>query len=156
MVLCDEPEDLTHVWGGEWTPTTEDPYIVLACWSCEIAEGITFANGYYLDTLNPEAVQAFIRMSYDPFQSLQEYFGTTIQGVFTDEPGLMIHDGFFGVEAIRTAVHDECYAHGLRLTEGMAERYQQENGYDLIPRLGALLYNMADGTGQRNSNIMIR
>ena len=92
--------------GWEWTPTTEDPYIVLACWSCEIAEGITFANGYYLDTLNPEAVQAFIRMSYDPFQSLQEYFGTTIQGVFTDEPGLMIHDGFFGVEAIRTAVHD--------------------------------------------------
>lgn len=148
-LLCDEPEDLTHVWGGEWTPTTEDPYIVLACWSCEIAEGITFANGYYLDTLNPEAVQTFIRMSYDPFQSLQEYFGTTIQGVFTDEPGLMIHDGFFGVEAIRTAVHDV----GATLpgmvfawTEGMAERYQQENGYDLIPRLGALLYNMADGS----------
>ncbi|WP_259445286.1 glycosyl hydrolase [Paenibacillus lautus] len=148
-MLCDEPEDLTHVWGREWTPTTEDPYIVLACWSCEIAEGITFANGYYLDTLNPEAVQAFIRMSYDPFQSLQEYFGTTIQGVFTDEPGLMIHDGFFGVEAIRTAVHDV----GATLpgmvfawTEGMAERYRQENGYDLIPRLGALLYNMADGS----------
>ncbi|WP_373456936.1 glycosyl hydrolase [Paenibacillus sp. MDMC362] len=148
-LLCDEPEDLTHVWGREWTPTTEDPYIVLACWSCEIAEGITFTNGYYLDTLNPEAVQAFIRMSYDPFQSLQEYFGTTIQGVFTDEPGLMIHDGFFGVEAIRTAVHDV----GATLpgmvfawTKGMAERYQQENGYDLIPRLGALLYNMVDGS----------
>lgn len=148
-LLCDAPEDLTHVWGREWTPTTEDPYIVLACWSCEIAEGITFANGYYLDTLNPEAVQAFIRMSYDPFQSLQEYFGTTIQGVFTDEPGLMIHDGFFGVEAIRTTVHDvSATLPGVVFawTEGMAERYQQENGYDLIPRLGALLYNMADGS----------
>lgn len=148
-LLCDEPEDLTHAWGREWTPTTEDPYIVLACWSCEIAEGITFAQGYYLDTLNPEAVQAFIRMSYDPFQSLQEYFGATIQGVFTDEPGLMIHDGFFGVEAIRTAVHDVAATlPGMVFawTEGMAERYQQENGYDLIPRLGALLYNMADGS----------
>ena len=61
----------------------------------------------------------------------------------------MIHDGFFGVEAIRTAVHDV----GATLpgmvfawSEGMGERYQQENGYDLIPRLGALLYNMADGS----------
>ncbi|MCT1403142.1 beta-galactosidase [Paenibacillus sp. p3-SID867] len=148
-LLHHEAEDLTHLWGQEWTPEAGGSYIVLACWSCEIAEGITFAQGYYLDTLNPEAVQTFIRMSYDPFQSLQEYFGTTIQGVFTDEPGLMIHDGFFGVEAIRTAVHDV----GATLpgmvfawTEGMAERYQQENGYDLIPRLGALLYNMADGS----------
>lgn len=148
-LLHHEAEDLTHLWGQEWTPEAGGSYIVLACWSCEIAEGITFANGYYLDTLNPEAVQAFIRMSYDPFQSLQKYFGATIQGVFTDEPGLMIHDGFFGVEAIRTTVHDV----GATLpgmvfawTEGMAERYQQENGYDLIPRLGALLYNMADGS----------
>ncbi|WP_339293422.1 glycosyl hydrolase [Paenibacillus sp. FSL W8-0187] len=148
-LLCDKPEDLTHEWGGDWTPTTEDSYIVLACWSCEIAEGITFAKGYYLDTLNPEAVQAFIRLSYEPFQSLQKYFGTTIQGVFTDEPGLMIHDGFFGVEAIRTTVHDvDATLPGMVFawTEGMAERYQQENGYDLIPRLGALLYNMADGS----------
>ncbi|WP_127595386.1 glycosyl hydrolase [Paenibacillus lautus] len=148
-LLCDDPEDLTHAWGGDWTPTTEDSYIVLACWSCEIAEGITFAQGYYLDTLNPEAVQAFIRMSYDPFQSLQKYFGATIRGVFTDEPGLMIHDGFFGVEAIRTTVHDVgATLPGLVFawTQGMAQRYRQENGYDLIPRLGALLYNMADGS----------
>ncbi|MFG1732537.1 glycosyl hydrolase [Paenibacillus sp. 843] len=147
-LLYDDPEDLTHAWGGDWTPTTEDSYIVLACWSCEIAEGITFAQGYYLDTLNPEAVQAFIRMSYDPFQSLQKYFGATIQGVFTDEPGLMIHDGFFGVEAIRTTVHDvTATLPGMVFawTQGMAQRYRQENGYDLIPRLGALLYNMADG-----------
>ncbi|MFB4324478.1 glycosyl hydrolase [Priestia sp. BR_2] len=149
-LLHEESEDLTHEWGRDWTPpNAEDSYVVLACWSCEIAEGITFANGYYLDTLNPEAVQAFIRMSYEPFLSLQKYFGTTIQGVFTDEPGLMIHDGFFGVEAIRTAVHDV----GATLpgmvfawSEGMGERYRQENGYDLIPRLGALLYNMADGS----------
>ncbi|WP_256720596.1 MULTISPECIES: hypothetical protein [Paenibacillus] len=148
-LLCDEPEDLTHAWGEDWSPTTDDSYIVLACWSCEIAEGITFAIGYYLDTLNPDAVEAFIRMSYEPFQSLQKYFGATIQGVFTDEPGLMIHDGFFGVEAIRTTVHDvDATLPGMVFawTQGMAQRYQQENGYDLIPRLGALLYNMADGS----------
>ncbi|OME90798.1 MULTISPECIES: glycosylhydrolase-like jelly roll fold domain-containing protein [Paenibacillus] len=148
-LLYDSPEDITHLWGRDWKPDTEDTYIVLACWSCEIAEGITFAQGYYLDTLNPEAVQTFIQMSYEPFLPLQTYFGSTIQGVFTDEPGLMIHDGFFGVEAIRTTLHDV----GATLpgmvfawTHGMAQRYQHENGYDLIPRLGALLYNMADGS----------
>ncbi|WP_413375019.1 glycosyl hydrolase [Paenibacillus taichungensis] len=148
-LLYDEPEDITHLWGQDWKSDTEDTYIVLACWSCEIAEGITFAKGYYLDTLNPEAVQTFIQMSYEPFLPLQKYFGSTIQGVFTDEPGLMIHDGFSGVEAIRTVVDDV----GATLpgmvfawTHGMAKRYQHENGYDLIPRLGALLYNMADGS----------
>lgn len=148
-LLHDDPEDITHLWGRDWTPTTEDAYIVLACWSCEIAEGITFAQGYYLDTLNPEAVQTFIQMAYEPFLPLQKYYGSTIQGVFTDEPGLMIHDGFFGVEAIRTAVNDV----GATLpgmvfawTFGMRERFQEENGYDLVPRLGALLYGMADGS----------
>ena len=72
---------------GLTPPNSEDSYVVLACWSCEIAEGITFANGYYLDTLNPEAVQAFIRMSYEPFLSLQKYFGTTIQGVLPTSRG---------------------------------------------------------------------
>ncbi|RPK31384.1 glycosyl hydrolase [Paenibacillus xylanexedens] len=149
-LLHDEPENITHCWGEEWSPGhAHDSYIVLACWSCEIAEGITFAKGYYLDTLNPEAVQSFIGMSYEPFLALKPYYGSTIQGVFTDEPGLMIHDGFFGVEAIRTAVHDvEATLPGLVFawTEGMVERYQQENGYDLIPRLGALLYPMTDGS----------
>ncbi|WP_247902787.1 glycosyl hydrolase [Paenibacillus pabuli] len=148
-LIYDQPEDITSLYGEEWKPGTEDDYIILACWSCEIAEGITFAKGYYLDTLNPEAVQAFIQSAYEPFKQFQPHFGATIQGVFTDEPGLMIHDGFFGVEAIRTSVQDvNASLPGMVFawTHGMAERYQQENGYDLIPRLGALLYGMADGS----------
>ncbi|KGP80657.1 MULTISPECIES: glycosyl hydrolase [unclassified Paenibacillus] len=147
-LIFDQPEDITALYGQEWKPDTDDDYIILACWSCEIAEGITFAKGYYLDTLNPEAVQAFIQLAYEPFQQLQSHFGATIQGVFTDEPGLMIHDGFFGVEAIRTSVQDvNATLPGMVFawTHGMAERYQQENGYELIPCLGALLYGMADG-----------
>lgn len=148
-VLCDEALDITDLLGHVWEPDTDEHYIILACWSCEIAEGITFANGYYLDTLNPEAVQAFIQLAYEPFLQLQEHYGTTIQGVFTDEPGLMIHDGFFGVEAIRTEVHNvNSTLPGMVLawTYEMESRFKLENGYDLIPRLGALLYNMADGT----------
>jgi hypothetical protein len=147
-LIYDQPEDITALYGQGWKPDSDDDYIILACWSCEIAEGITFAKGYYLDTLNPEAVQAFIQWAYEPFQQLQPHFGATIQGVFTDEPGLMIHDGFFGVEAIRTSVQDvNATLPGMVFawTHGMAERYQQENGYELIPCLGALLYGMADG-----------
>ncbi|WP_258530747.1 glycosyl hydrolase [Paenibacillus taichungensis] len=148
-LIYDQPENITVLCGQEWKPGTDEDYIILACWSCEIAEGITFAKGYYLDTLNPEAVQAFIQSAYEPFQQFQPHFGVTIQGVFTDEPGLMIHDGFFGVEAIRTSVQDvNATLPGIVFawTHGMVERYQQENGYDLIPRLGALLYGMADGS----------
>ncbi|WDQ30772.1 glycosyl hydrolase [Paenibacillus marchantiae] len=148
-LIYDQPEDITELCGQEWKPDNDEDYIILACWSCEIAEGITFAKGYYLDTLNPEAVQAFIQSAYEPFQQFQSHFGVTIQGVFTDEPGLMIHDGFFGVEAIRTSVQDvNANLPGIVFawTHGMVERYEQENGYDLIPRLGALLYGMADGS----------
>ncbi|MEC0195822.1 glycosyl hydrolase [Paenibacillus taichungensis] len=148
-LIYDQPEDITELCGQEWKPDNDEDYIILACWSCEIAEGITFAKGYYLDTLNPEAVQAFIQSAYEPFQQFQPHFGVTIQGVFTDEPGLMVHDGFFGVEAIRTSVQDvNATLPGIVFawTHGMVERYEQENGYDLIPRLGALLYGMADGS----------
>lgn len=42
------------------------------------------------DLLNPEAMQAFIRIVYDGYaDALGEYFGTTIRAVFTDEPMLL-------------------------------------------------------------------
>ncbi|MEK3780589.1 glycosyl hydrolase [Paenibacillus sp. FSL R5-0810] len=148
-LLCSNPENITGLLNQEWVPKTDDSYVILACWSCEIAEGMTFAQGYYLDTLNPEAVQAFIRMSYEPLLRLKRQYGKTIQGVFTDEPGLMIHDGFFGVEAIRTDVHNvRATLPGMVFawSHGMVERFREENGYDPIPHLGALMYGMADGS----------
>lgn len=42
------------------------------------------------DLLNPEAVQSFIRHSCARYEeALGEFFGTTIQGIFTDEPSLL-------------------------------------------------------------------
>ncbi|PAD75247.1 glycosyl hydrolase [Paenibacillus campinasensis] len=148
-LLHPEPLRITEQLGDVWTPGSEGDYVVLACWSCEIAEGMTFAGGYYLDTLNPEAVQTFIRLSYEPLLQLQQHYSSTIKGVFTDEPGLMIHDGFFGVEAIRTEVRDvEATLPGIVFawTRGMEERYLADNGVDLIPLLGALLYHLTDGS----------
>lgn len=42
------------------------------------------------DLLNPDAVACFIRLVYDRYASvLGDYFGTTIKGIFTDEPSLL-------------------------------------------------------------------
>ncbi|OPA73379.1 beta-galactosidase [Paenibacillus selenitireducens] len=147
-LLYDSPIDMKDQLGQCWSPPDEHDYVVLAFWSCEIAEGITFAQGYYLDTLNPEAVQAFIRMSYEPLLQFKNHFSATVQGVFTDEPGLMIHDGFFGVEAIRTDVRNVAATlPGMVFawTYQMLVRFERENGYDLTSYLGALLYNRVDG-----------
>ncbi len=42
------------------------------------------------DLLNPAAVQCFIRLVYDRFRDwVGNYFGTTVKGIFTDEPSLL-------------------------------------------------------------------
>ena len=42
------------------------------------------------DLLNPEAVQCFINCVYDKFAArFSDYFGSTILGIFTDEPSLL-------------------------------------------------------------------
>ncbi|MBO4976979.1 MAG: hypothetical protein J6C54_04470 [Lachnospiraceae bacterium] len=42
------------------------------------------------DILNPDAVDAFIRMTHDRYyEELKEYFGSTVIAFFTDEPGAL-------------------------------------------------------------------
>ncbi|MHA6480923.1 glycosylhydrolase-like jelly roll fold domain-containing protein [Paenibacillus sp. strain BS8-2] len=147
LILEERAEDLTDRLGEIWRPTTPGHYIILACWECEVAEGVTFGNGYYLDTMNEEAVESFVQLAYDPFDRYQAEFGSTIQGVFTDEPGLMIHDGFFGVEAYRTNVeHPTCNLPGVTFawTRGALQKFESDHGYGLKSVLGALLYQVGD------------
>lgn len=117
--------------------------ILLIFWECPVAAKVTYANGYYLDTMNQEAVQAFIKLAYEPYERFSKYFGNTIQGVFTDEPGLMIHDGFFGTEAMRTSVEDlskNLPGHVFAWTRDFFHKFEALMGYDLRERLPALLY----------------
>jgi hypothetical protein len=149
LILAKAPIEITDLRGQEWMPPQSGDYVILACWECEIAEKVTFGAGYYLDTLNPEAVQAFVQAGYEPLLELQEQFGQTIQGIFTDEPGLMIHDGFFGTEAIRTSVQTlsgNLPGYVLGWTRNMLPRFEAEFGYSLLPLLGALLYELEDAS----------
>ncbi|MGL4737903.1 MAG: hypothetical protein ACRCW2_10655 [Cellulosilyticaceae bacterium] len=54
----------------------------------EVAEpSAWFNNQTYVDTLNPEAIQAFITLTYERYkQYISEEFGQTIPAIFTDEP----------------------------------------------------------------------
>lgn len=147
VILQDNPHDLTSLYGGSWQPEQDGDFVILAFWECEVAEKVTFARGYYLDTMNPEAVNKFIELGYEPFDRLSAHFGTNIQGVFTDEPGLMIHDGFFGVEAIKTTVeHLDRNLPGVILawTRNLPERFEQHCGYSLTSNLGSLLYQVEE------------
>ena len=108
MRLLGDPQDITEYCGEgklQWHAPL-GKWLIAVLWECPVAERVTWDRGYYLDTMNPEAVNAFKAMAYEPYLRFKEDFGTTVKGIFTDEPGLMIHDGFFGVEAMRTTVED--------------------------------------------------
>lgn len=78
------------------------------------------------DILNPEAVASFMELVYERFASeFESYFGTTILGIFTDEPMMLGRNGERGMRP------------------GNAELFDQINtilGYDFRPFLADLWY----------------
>ncbi len=97
------------------------------------AYGAAWANHAtgYLDTLNPEAVRAFLEMTHEVYRrELGEYFGTVIRGFFTDEP---VTGG--GLD--------------FPYTPGLFARFRQAYGYDLRPRLAALVADAPDAARVR-------
>ncbi len=81
------------------------------------------------DILNPQAVEAFIRLTHERYyEKLGEYFGSTIIGFFTDEPCIMGRNvnGFFA------------------WTEGLAEEITARGG--TLQDLAALFDNKENNT----------
>ena len=88
------------------------------------------------DILNPDAVACFMRLTHDRYyQHLQEFFGSTIIAMFTDEPQLM------GRYPLRPA-DPKPYTPGL--IDWLAERW----GEDPRPWLPALWLDYGPGTVQ--------
>lgn len=126
-------------------------WLVALFWECPVASKVTFANGYYLDTMNDEAVTAFRDLAYAPYDRLAEQFGKTIKGVFTDEPGLMVHDAFFSTQAMRTTLHDlsrVLAGQALAWTRDFEEKFEKLCGYDIRPLLIGLLYDIGPETNK--------
>lgn len=84
-----------------------------------------------VDTLNPAATERFIALTHERYaEVVGDFFGTTIPGVFTDEPAV---GGQVGTGAIPW-------------TPRMFEEFERRRGYDLRPWLPALFSAEAIGT----------
>lgn len=79
------------------------------------------------DILNPEAVASFIELVYDKYAAtVGDYFGSTVLGIFTDEPGLL----------------GRCRERDVRPgTTGILTHVNAYLGYDFTPHLPALWYD---------------
>lgn len=93
----------------------------------------TFFNGFtYLDTLNPAATQAFIDQTHERYsQHCDGRLGTSIKGMFTDEPtcGAIFND-ILGT--------NEMPAWQCPWTDALPAQFSARFGADLIEQLPAL------------------
>ena len=79
------------------------------------------------DILNPEAVTSFMNLVYERYgKEFGNYFGTTILGIFTDEPSPLGRGGVEGIVPGNAA---------------LLPQINQMLGYDITPFLADLWYN---------------
>lgn len=87
-----------------------------------IVQAVTGSTYYKIpDCLNPKVVERFMELTHEKYKEyLGEYFGTTIPGIFTDEP-------FLG--------GDSPYTRALPYTEALAETFYSMHGYEFEPNM---------------------
>ena len=97
-----------------------------------------FNNQAYVDTMNEDAVQCFIRTAYEAYdRQVGEQFGKTIPSIFTDEPQFApkgcLGDAFAKQEIM------------LPFTGDFADTYKHTYGEDLFDHLPELLWELPHG-----------
>ena len=97
-----------------------------------------FNNQAYVDTLNPEAIAEFIRITHEAYaRNVGEHFGKLAPAIFTDEPQ------FTPRGCLDFA--DEAKDVFLPWTTGLPEAYRQAYGEELLDALPELFWERADG-----------
>ncbi len=97
-----------------------------------------FNNQAYVDTLNPEAIAEFIRITHEAYAgAIGEQFGKRVPAIFTDEPQFTPRGclGFAG----------EAKDVFLPWTARLPEAYRQAYGEELLDVLPELFWERADG-----------
>ena len=88
-----------------------------------------FNDDAYADNLNPDAVAAFINITYEAYrESVGEEFGGAVPGIFTDEPNISASTVRSGLRA-------------LPWTDGLDAYFRQRRGYGLLDVLPWLFYD---------------
>ena len=116
--------------------------------SWQTAEPMSWYNGQtYLDTMNPEAVAKFIRVTHERyFSEMGEKFGNSVPGIFTDEPHYLpaLFSDNTKTLKFKHGQQDQPYKFSsLPWTDRMPELFRQKYGYDLIERLPELFFEVA-------------
>lgn len=98
-----------------------------------------YYNGQtYLDTLNPEAVEAFVQKAYEPYwREVGEEFGSLIPSIFTDEPQFY---HYVGLQLSTDRAEAE-----LPCTEALFDYYAGRYGEDLLDSLPELIWELDGG-----------
>lgn len=97
-----------------------------------------FNNQAYVDTLNPEAIAEFIRITHEAYaKNIGEQFGRRVPAIFTDEPQFTPRGCLdFAGEAKDVF---------LPWTARLPEAYRQAYGEELLDVLPELFWERADG-----------
>ena len=93
----------------------------------------------YVDMLNPEVTEKFIDITHETYYGrFEEDFGSTIQGIFNDEPGFYNNfpDGRGGADSRGS----------VPWTPGFRSYLEDNAGYDLTKQLLGIWYDAGDTT----------
>jgi len=99
-----------------------------------MALGAAWFNDYtYLNLLSPDAVRAFLDSTHEAYaRAIGADFGGVVPGVFTDEP------------SVSYAGHGIGRQNAVPWDRGLADYFRARNGYDLLPHLPELFFDVGD------------
>ncbi|MBQ8881875.1 MAG: hypothetical protein IJY70_00575, partial [Clostridia bacterium] len=94
-----------------------------------------YNNQTYVDTLDKEAMQEFIRVTYDAYdKAVGKDFGKSVPAIFTDEPQF----SYKHTLPFASSKNDIGFPWTTTLPEFFMERY----GYDFIPHIPEIVWNL--------------
>jgi len=103
-----------------------------------IQDGGWFNGESYVDTLSDEAMQEFIRITYESYKkAVGGDFGGRVPAIFTDEPQ------FSGKGCLAFAHSDQ--AVNLPFTPDFCDTFKEAYGVDLLEHMPELLWELPDG-----------
>lgn len=103
---------------------------------CHSVGSSPWYNGsYYIDTLNPDAANEFLRVTYDAYKvHFGEDFGDSVPAIFTDEPQFSTKRPLpFSIGSGKAS-----FPWTPRFPEVFLEKY----GYDIVERLPEIIYEL--------------
>jgi len=97
-----------------------------------------FNNQAYADTLNPQAVAEFIKLTHHRyFERVGKHFGKTVPAIFTDEPQFVHKQNLANAEDRTDVV--------IPFTDDLHETYRMAYGEDLLDYLPELFWDFPEG-----------